>query len=78
MRVQLPHRLSLSAYLSTSLIIATGSCFAVLCMLILLVELTVKLIVVPVIFLFAMVCLVYGFLKRTIYQVNWGRIPAHS
>jgi hypothetical protein len=46
------------------LIIATGGLFALICFLILLVEAIVKLIAVPVVFLFGMRVLSLGFMKR--------------
>jgi hypothetical protein len=78
MSLYIPPHLPLATYMSTALIIATGSCFAVLCLAILLVEFIVKLLVVPVIFLFTIGCLSYGFLKREILQPVWNQVPAHS
>jgi hypothetical protein len=52
------------AYAKGVLIIATGSLFALICFLIILVETIVKLIAVPVVFLFGMNVLALGFIKR--------------
>ena len=59
---------SFMAYLSTGLTIVTGSCFAILCALMLLVELVIKVIAVPVIFLFGISTLAYGLIKRIVIQ----------
>jgi len=64
MRLYIPHHLPLSAYLSTALIIATGGCFAFLCLMMFLLEFMIKLIIVPLVFLFAMACLAYGLFNR--------------
>jgi hypothetical protein len=78
MRIYIPHHLPLSTCLSTVLIIATGGCFAFLCMIMILSEFVIKLIVIPVVFLFAMTCLAYGFVQRKIFQPVQGTVPVHS
>jgi hypothetical protein len=54
--------------LSTSLVIVTGGCFAVLCLLILLMEFLAKIIAIPIIFAFGTGCLAYGLVKRKVFK----------
>lgn len=68
MRLYIPHHLPLSSYLSTALILTTGGCFAFLCLMMLLLEFIAKLIIVPLVFLFAMTALAYGLFSRTILE----------
>ena len=63
MRLFIPHH-SLAAYGETTLVIATGAFFALLCVLIFIVESIVKLIAIPAIFLFGVGVVVFDFLKR--------------
>jgi hypothetical protein len=41
-------------------------------------EFVIKLIVIPVVFLFAMTCLAYGFVQRKISQPVHGAVSIHS
>lgn len=73
MRLNILDHLTLSAYLSMAMIIATGGLFALSCLLLFLVEFVFKLVAVPLIFSLAMACLAYGLFKRKILQ---NPIPA--
>lgn len=53
-----------SAYAKGALIIATGGFFALICFVIVLVETIVKLVALPLVFLFGMNVLALGFIKR--------------
>ena len=53
-----------ATYASGALIFATGGLFALLCMLIIMVEAVVKLIAIPVVFFFGMSVLMAGLIKR--------------
>jgi len=63
MRLFLPHH-SLAVYGETTLVVATGVFFALLCILLFIVESIVKLIAIPAIFSFGVGVLVFDFAKR--------------
>ena len=63
MRFSLQHP-PLSAYLSNVLIITVGSSFALLCVLLVLIEWVIELIAVPIIFFITLTVLAYGWAER--------------
>ena len=67
MRLFIPHH-SLATYSETTLVIATGAFFAVLCVLLFIAESIVKIIAIPVIFSFGVGVLVFDFMKRKVCQ----------